>query len=134
MQLVWDQYWFKKTEFQPDKLPGQDHELDYLAEENKKLFCSSCKNHITNVDEAISMNGAHTHTFTNPAGYTYNINCYQTALGCSILGESTNEYTWFSGYEWQIAMCNSCREQLGWLFSKEQQFYALITDRLTQRL
>ncbi len=132
MQLVWDQYEFKKTEFQPDMLPDQDHDFDYLTEENKKLVCCFCKSHVTDIDEAISINGSQSHTFTNPAGFTYTINCYQAAPGCSILGGSTNEFTWFSGYEWQVAICNSCREQLGWLFNNGQQFYALITDRLTQ--
>ena len=131
MQLVCDQYGFKKTNFQPDLSPDQDPDFDYLTEENKKLFCSFCKNHVTDIDEAISINGAHTHTFTNSAGFTYTINCYQAAPGCSILGESTNEFTWFSGYEWQIVVCHSCREQLGWLFSNDNQFYGLIRDRLT---
>ncbi|MCZ6802742.1 MAG: cereblon family protein [Proteobacteria bacterium] len=109
MQLVCDQYGFKKTDFQPDMLPGQDPDFDCLTEENKKLFCSFCKHHVTDIDEAISIKGSHTHTFTNPAGFTYTINCYQAAPGCSIQGESSNEFTWFSGYEWQIAIWSYCQ-------------------------
>jgi hypothetical protein len=132
MQLVWDQYCFKKTEFQSEEIPNQDP--DGLAEENKKLLCNFCKNHITDIGEAISINGAQSHTFKNPAGFIYTVSCYRTAPGCSIQGEPTNEFSWFSGYVWQVATCRSCKEQLGWLFSNEQQFYALITDRLTQQL
>lgn len=133
MDLTWDQYGFKKPEFQPEKLPDQEYDYDELTEENKKLFCSFCKNHITNIDEAISINGAQWHTFKNPAGFTYSVSCYRSAPGCSVTGVSTNEYSWFSGYEWQVAICNSCKEQLGWLFTNDQRFYALITDRLTQQ-
>ena len=102
------------------------------TEQNKKLYCKYCKQHITDVDQAISIQGAHSHTFTNPAGFVYTINCYQTAMGCVAFGERTDEYTWFSGYEWQLALCQSCQTQLGWLFTSMEQFYALIDDRLEQ--
>ena len=133
MQLVFDKYWFKKSEFQTEKLTSQKHDYDERIEENKKLFCTFCKSHITDLDAVISINGAQSHTFSNPAGFIYSINCFQSAPGCQTAGESSSEYTWFSGYEWQIAICHSCREQLGWLFSNGQQFYALIADRLTQQ-
>lgn len=130
MQLVLDQYWFKKTEIQPEKLPDQDTELDLIVEETNKLLCSFCKNHITDIGEAIPINSAHTHTFTNPAGFVYTVSCYRTAPGCLTISDKTDEFSWFPGYEWQIALCNSCQEQLGWLFSNENQFYALIANRL----
>ena len=131
MQLVIDYCWFKQSEFQVDKLPGNEGNQETHKEESKKLLCKYCKNHITNLDDATSIEGSHTHTFSNPAGYVYTIHCYRTAPGCLVLGESTNEYTWFSAYEWQMALCNACQEHLGWLFSNEQAFYALIADRLT---
>ncbi len=129
MQLGLNYYWFKKNEFETDKLLRHEKQ-EYAVEENKKLICKFCKNHITNADDAISVEAAHTHTFSNPAGYVYTINCYQTAPGCLVESERTNEFSWFKNYDWQIAFCNSCREQLGWLFSNETDFYALIADRL----
>jgi hypothetical protein len=130
VELVWDQYCFKKTDKQTERLPSQENGNAESAEENKKLYCNFCKNYITDINAAISINGEHTHTFSNPAGYTYTINCFQSAPGCLTNGDSTHEHTWFNGYEWQIAGCHSCKEQLGWLFSNDQQFYALIADRL----
>ncbi|GJM05733.1 MAG: hypothetical protein DHS20C09_17290 [marine bacterium B5-7] len=130
VELVWDQYGFKKANLQTEKEPSQDIESDASEEELKKLFCNFCSNFITALDAAIAINDAHMHTFSNPAGYTYTVHCFRAAPGCLTLGECTAEHTWFSGYEWQIAVCHSCKEQLGWLFSKDQQFYALIADRL----
>ncbi len=130
MELVCDQYSFKKTDLQTEKSPSHETESDETAEENKKLFCIFCDNYVTDLNAAISINGEHTHTFSNPAGYTYTINCFQSAPGCLTIEDSTDEHSWFNGYEWQVAVCHSCKEQLGWLFSNNHQFYALITDRL----
>lgn len=130
MELVWDQYCFKNTDLQTEKLSSQESENNEAADENKKLCCNFCKNTITELNAAISINGEHTHTFSNPTGYTYTINCFQSAPGCLTIGDGTGEHTWFNGYEWQVAVCHSCKEQLGWLFSNDQQFYALIADRL----
>ena len=134
MQLVSNLYWFKKNEFETDKRFREEKQENVVKERNKKLLCKYCKNHITNADDAISIQGAHTHTFSNPAGYVYTINCYQSAPGCLVVSDKTNEFSWFINYDWQIAFCNSCREQLGWLFSNETEFYALIADRLLQDL
>lgn len=130
MQLIFDQYWFKKNEIETETSLQNENQQETVAEENKKLLCRYCKNHITNDDEAISINGEQSHTFSNPANYVYTINCYRTAPGCVVVGDSTSEFTWFNNYHWQLAFCNACREQLGWLFSNDQQFYALIADRL----
>lgn len=132
MYVTENQLWFKKSGFQPGFLT-ETVDIDELEnKENKKLYCRYCKQHITDIDQALSIQGAHTHTFTNPAGFIYTINCYQSAQGCVVFGERTDEFSWFAGFKWQLALCNSCQEQLGWLFSNSKQFYALIGDRLVQ--
>jgi len=130
-ELVWPHYYFKKTDLQVEKSTSTDIEFSETAEENKKLYCSFCKNHVTDIEAGISINGEQSHTFSNPAGHAYTVNCFQSAPGCLIIGESTYDFTWFKGYAWQIALCHSCKEQLGWLFSNGQTFYALIADHLS---
>ena len=125
-------YCLKKSEFQSESLPSEDDASELLEEENKKLLCTQCRNHVTSITETISVNGAQSHTFTNPAGVTYNILCYQVAPGCDVVGERTAEYSWFSGYEWQYAICKGCSEHMGWLFSNEHAFFALISNKLVQ--
>ena len=132
MNILNNQYWFKKSDYQVETLSETIDKKELEDKKNRKLYCRQCKQHITDIDLTISINGAYTHTFMNPAGYVYTINCYQAATCCVIFGEPTDEHTWFPGYQWQIVLCQSCQIQLGWLFSNSEQFYALIEDRLTQ--
>lgn len=130
-EFVWPHCYFKKTDLQIEKSTSTEIENFEFTEENRKFYCAFCKNHVADSDAGISINGGQTHTFSNPAGHTYTVNCFQSAPGCLIIGESTYEFTWFKGYAWKIALCQSCKEQLGWLFSNEQEFYALIADHLS---
>ena len=97
----------------------------------KRLFCAACRHFITRQDERIPVQGGHEHRFTNPHGITYHIGCYREAAGCSVVGESTAEFTWFPGYAWRIALCANCRTHLGWRFqSEDDYFHGLIVNRL----
>ena len=133
-QSVFDQIQFKKShvDLQTKTQPERDDSLD--IENSKKLYCVFCQYHITSLDKVIAVNGMHSHTFSNPAGYVYTVNCFSAATGCASLGNKTSEYTWFQGYEWQIAICDACQQQLGWLFTNSDHFYALIHDRITHLL
>lgn len=105
---------------------------DIKPEKEKRLFCAACRHFITHQNERIPVQGGHEHRFTNPHGITYHIGCYREAAGCSTVGESTAEFTWFSGYAWRIALCMNCRTHLGWRFqSQDDYFHGLIVSRLT---
>ncbi|MBI5783748.1 MAG: hypothetical protein HZA69_08390 [Gammaproteobacteria bacterium] len=102
------------------------------AKKEKRLFCAACRHLITHQDQRVPVQGGHEHTFTNPRGITYHIGCYREAAGCSVVGESTAEFTWFLGYAWRVALCANCRTHLGWEFrSDSDYFHGLIVDRLT---
>jgi len=131
MELIWGQYWFKESGLGPEKSTQRENKVEEVIEESKKLFCTACKNYISDLDSAISINDAQSHTFTNPAGHTYNIDCFHSAPGCQIMGDATEEYTWFTNYAWQVALCNKCKEHLGWYYSHHNTFFGLISDRLT---
>lgn len=131
MALVWGQYWFKDTGNKTDKSVQPEYKREAVIEESKKLYCLNCKHLITDLDAAISIDGTQTHTFTNPGGYTYTIDCFHSAPGCQAIGDATEECTWFKGYAWQIAVCERCHEQLGWFYSNDKTFFGLISDRLT---
>jgi len=95
------------------------------------LVCAVCSNRITNISNKIKINSSHEHTFTNPHGLLFNILCFNNAIGCIESGFSTNEFTWFQGYSWQIVLCSSCRVHLGWKYTKgDAYFYGLIKDLL----
>ncbi len=98
----------------------------------RRLLCSACGNAITTQDQGFSVNGSHEHTHTNPHGITYHIGCFRQASGCGHVGPATDEYTWFPGYRWQVAVCGNCGEHVGWLFrgSGGDSFHGLILARL----
>ena len=79
------------------------------------------------------MQGAHQHTFANPHGLVFRIGCFRRARGCGYTGPLSNEFSWFRGYSWRIAVCGRCLNQLGWLFvsSADTAFNGLILDQLS---
>jgi hypothetical protein len=102
------------------------------AEEDEHILCRQCRKIITHPAEQIQINGAHQHTFANPHGIVYQIGCFGSAMGCGSVGPVTDEFTWFPGYNWQIAVCGSCLTHLGWTFFSGGggRFYGLILDHL----
>ena len=118
-------------------LPPQLHDTqdvnDESAARNPVYCCVQCLHPVTDRDAHIEMAGSHLHVFTNPGGFTYELALYAYA-NCIVYGESTKEYTWFSGYAWQLALCANCQEHLGWRYLKTDSaaFYGLIWERLIE--
>ena len=96
------------------------------------ILCRQCLQPVTNVRERIRRQGAHIHTFTNPHGFVFEIGCFKNADGCGYAGIATDDFTWFSGYRWRMAVCRTCLVHLGWLFfsSGSDRFNGLILERL----
>ncbi len=81
----------------------------------------------------ITIQGQHSHTFTNPAGILYTIGCFSKADGCIVHGMPTTEFTWFEGFRWSIALCGGCLIHLGWFYqSGSEAFFGMILDRLVE--
>lgn len=101
-------------------------------EPEKRLCCKMCGQAITREKDKIERDGAHMHLFTNPHGLRFHIGCFRDVSGCVEIGKSTEEFTWFLGYGWRIALCGSCHEHLGWNFRSDgsDRFYGLILNRL----
>ncbi|MEA3437413.1 MAG: cereblon family protein [Thermodesulfobacteriota bacterium] len=99
---------------------------------DKYILCRQCRRIITTSAERIEIQGAHQHTFANPHGSVYQIGCFRSASGCGYAGQASDEFSWFTGYSWRIAVCGSCLFHLGWLFISpgSQSFNGLILDHL----
>ncbi len=108
------------------------------TEDRSPLICASCGERITSIRERLEMNGTHAHTFTNPHGFTFDIGCFRNAPGCKPFGEATEEWTWFQGYAWRVAVCGGCGAHLGWGYEPAptdpdaRGFFGLILDRLSR--
>jgi len=111
-------------------------DLEELDEEERTvdrwLLCKFCRQRITSEDKAIQINYRHCHTYSNPAGTRFRIGCFSTAIGCQFHSHPTEEYTWFKGFSWQVALCANCQTQMGWYYQSAaaMSFYGLILDHL----
>jgi len=102
--------------------------------ESPSLVCKTCGTVITRQEYGIEVNGAHRHTFMNPAGIVFRIGCFSEAGGCYVMGAPTTEYTWFAGYTWRYVVCAGCLSHLGWHYrAGEKGFFGLILDQLALR-
>lgn len=103
-------------------------------DDNNHILCRRCLRLISNEAERIAVQGSHKHTFANPQGIIYEIGCFRNAAGCGYTGVPTDEYTWFRGFRWRIALCGRCLTHLGWLFvsAGNLSFNGLILNRLVE--
>ena len=47
------------------------------------------------------------------------------------LADPCSDFTWFRGYDWQVAVCRGCSDHLGWFYSRrETGFWGLILDKM----
>jgi hypothetical protein len=95
------------------------------------ILCARCDHPITTPGARISVLEAHQHRFMNPAGLLFHIGCFARADGCVVIGPASDDYPWFPGFAWRLALCGACAEHLGWHFQAGgQAFYGLRLDRL----
>jgi len=112
-------------------------EIEKQAEEEKEepyYLCRQCLNPITPKSARIIINGSHQHAFANPHGLVFDIGCFNNAEGCGAVGTPTDEFTWFAGYMWRVALCRDCLSHMGWFFTAvdKEGFFGLILDHLIE--
>jgi hypothetical protein len=102
------------------------------SDKEKYILCRQCHQIITSPSERIAVQGSHQHTFANPHGIVYDIGCFRFVVGCGYAGPASDEFTWFPGFSWKVAVCGMCLTHLGWLFisTAGNNFNGLILDRL----
>lgn len=117
----------KMPENQPDPEEKEDDEL---------IVCRQCLQIVTRPEERMEVDGSHVHTFANPQGIVFEIGCFRSVTGCGFSGSPSSEFTWFSGYQWRVAVCGGCLSHLGWLFQggSGDSFCGLILNRLAGAL
>lgn len=102
-------------------IQGEDSEDTQSA-----ILCKQCDHLITTPEELLTIGDKFIHCFTNPAGISFEIQCFSSAVGALVSGNPTDYYSWFPGYSWQYCYCNKCNSHLGWYFQKEDNgFYGL---------
>jgi len=109
-------------------------DLEDESEESplKWFLCAGCGAKIARLDNRTSVTGSHIHVRSNPVGLNFTIACFIEALGCSAAGSRSSYWSWFPGYEWQLALCRRCTSHLGWKFSGPDIFWALVVDQIVE--
>ncbi|MBL7179988.1 MAG: cereblon family protein [Pseudomonadota bacterium] len=110
----------------------EDEAEEKTSDEEEYLLCRQCLHVITSSAERIAVQGSHRHTFANPHGIVFEIGCFRSVPGCGYAGPAADEFTWFAGFSWRVAVCIRCLTHLGWLFASAgyDSFHGLILDRL----
>ncbi len=86
--------------------------------EQKPILCRACGAEISDAEALFSMDGDRvTRVFSNPYGLLHEIVTVGRARGLRIEGPPTTDFSWFSGYAWEIAYCEACQSHLGWQFT-----------------
>ena len=113
----------------------EDETKEDMREQEEFIRCRQCRNILASLDDRITVEGAHRHTFANPHGIVFEIGCFKAVKGCGHMGAPSDEFSWFSGYNWRVAVCFRCLTHLGWRFtaSGKESFHGLIIDRLIMR-
>lgn len=106
-------------------------ETQKISFPKKAIFCKQCLNEITAEIFSTEKNHSSCHSFANPYGYIFTIRCFSKAPGTITSGKGSNEFSWFTEYFWQVALCKKCMTHLGWKFlGTDDSFYGLIDDKL----
>jgi hypothetical protein len=122
-----------------DQAPRSEVQLGTRAREHsdttvrRPILCARCASQVTDSSQRIEQAGQHEHTFFNPEGMIYRVACFAAAPGCTGIASFSADFSWFPSYRWQVAICTSCTDHLGWHFAAESaKFSALITERLRE--
>jgi hypothetical protein len=97
----------------------------------RRLRCRVCGAVITGEGHRVEIAGGHVHRRVNPAGFEFELGCFDAAAGAAVVGPPTAEFSWFAGYAWSYSVCRACGAHLGWYFEGgEGAFHGLILNRL----
>ena len=109
-----------------------EDETEEKTSKEEYILCRQCHSILTTPTERIAIQGAHQHTFANPHGIVFEIGCFGAVRGCGYAGPASDEFTWFTGFSWRVAVCVMCLTHMGWFFESGSgsNFHGLILDRL----
>ncbi|MFC1834635.1 cereblon family protein [Thermodesulfobacteriota bacterium] len=105
----------------------------------KTYHCSHCGSFITDSEALSNINGAHRHSYVNPAGIRCN---FMTFSGCENVIEHEElhlEHSWFPEYGWSFLMCRACYLHLGWKYESVAEgvspegFYGVLVNAVEPR-
>ncbi len=119
-----------------DALRDREVRIDDGEGSEGRLRCRDCRALITSREQAFCADGEQPErVFFNPAGLVMRVLTVRHARGLGLVGGRTDDFTWFAGYSWQVAICAACGQHLGWLYEAMGErtpvaFWGLLIERL----
>jgi hypothetical protein len=111
--------------------PSSSTESGGAVREERVCRCAACGHQLALLRDRIDVEGAASRRFVNPEGVEYEIAGFRDAPGCSLIGERSAYWSWFAGYDWQVALCGRCGRHVGWSFTgAAARFFGLIVERI----
>ncbi|HTV18976.1 MAG TPA: cereblon family protein [Polyangiaceae bacterium] len=121
----------------PVGVPADDPAVEDVARAREGggwVVCAACGRFVAESRARMAVDGAHRHSFINPAGMIFRVACFAEAPGVVPVGDESAFFTWFAGFAWRVALCRGCGEHLGWSYrSDDSGFVALIEERIVER-
>jgi hypothetical protein len=96
----------------PDREHSQDDSVTSAGE--RWLCCRSCGAKIAALSAVLPSDTPL--VFANPSGLVFELVLLREARGLALIGQATQEFTWFQSYAWRVALCHGCGTHLGWRF------------------
>jgi Yippee zinc-binding/DNA-binding /Mis18, centromere assembly len=119
--------------------PAREESRDesVTSDDERWLCCKSCETLIAQVS-AILPEGEMPLVFANPHGVVFELVLLGRAQALRLIGSRTEEFTWFQGYAWRVALCGGCGSHLGWRFEAVRGgspalFFGLLRRELVER-
>ncbi len=116
--------------------PDRDDQSATLSSEGggRHVVCRACGHQIAKAEDKSSVAGGQSHTFFNPHGLVFELECYSRANGCMVQGAPSSDFSWFAGYSWQVALCGGCTSHLGWHYASADsgRFWGLISGMIRE--
>jgi hypothetical protein len=127
-----------RDEDQPSRATREIPRDESVTSQDKRwLYCKSCAVPIAPV-AAILPEGEMPLVFANPHGMIFELLLLSRAQSVRLIGSATDEFTWFPGYAWRVALCAGCGTHLGWRFEaikggSPPVFFGLLRRELVER-
>ena len=127
-----------RDEDQPSREGRESPRDESVTKQDERwLHCKNCGAPIAPL-AAVLPEGEMPLVFANPHGMVFELLLLSRAQSLQLMGYATEEFTWFPGYAWRVALCGGCGTHLGWRFEAIQGgsppvFFGLLRSELVER-
>ncbi|GBP92305.1 Protein cereblon [Eumeta japonica] len=106
--------------------------VQHIGKQRRVVCCAACGTLVARLEHSFAMSSDGLHaTFCNVGGHLHDVMTVSEATNLVLTGGRSEEFSWFPGYAWSIAVCAVCAAHIGWRFDackrglRPQRFWAI---------